>query len=55
MPTATKTSIDWDTEVLLELSEDERLNPKFTSEDRVTFYSDNAAKYDGDMVVYEVT
>lgn len=47
-----QTSADWSSKVLAPPSDQEKLNPKFTSEDRVNFYSDNAANYDSDMETY---
>lgn len=42
---------DWNNQVLSQLSNEEQLNPKFTSGDRVNFYSENAEKYDKDMAI----
>lgn len=44
---------DWSTNVLKPSEDQSNEDPKFTSEDRVNFYSDNAALYDADMVTYE--
>lgn len=47
-----ESAVDWSNGVLAPVTDKEKENAKFTSPDRVTFYSDNAANYDRDMVKY---
>ena len=47
------TKADWSSNVLKPADDQSQEDPKFTSEARVNFYSDNAALYDADMVTYE--
>ena len=54
-PETVGASSDWSGNVLAPLSEKELENQKFTSTDRIQFYSDHAKNYDQDMAKYSFT